>query len=310
MGSGGRAGALSTTDCDVVVIGGGVAGLAAAMWLGRYRRSVVVLDSGEYRNRFVQEAHGVFGFDSIDPAVLLEGARQSLARYGTVAVQPTKAVSARGTKDGFIVSTEDDDVSTRRIVLCTGVVDVLPDVLGFYEHYGSSVFNCPACDGFEAQGRDIVVFGWSPDLVGFACSLLEWASTVTIVTDGRRFEGDRDACDRLAELGVAILEEVAVELVGQRGALEGVRLENGELVSCSMGFFHIGTRAVNDLAEQLGCEITEEGCVVVDESGKTTVDGVYAAGDLVPGVHLIQLAAASGTRAGIACARSLATIRP
>jgi thioredoxin reductase len=187
------------------------------------------------------------------------------------------------------------------------VEDRFPEVENFFEHYGASVFHCPTCDGYEARDCAVVVFGWSRQVTGFALTLLGWASTVSVVTDGRRFEGD--AAERLAleANGVAVLEDDAVELVGGRGHLEGVRLARGGQVPCQLAFFSIAHVPRTELALDLGCRLTEEGCVEVDAEGATSVSGVYAAGDLTPGLQLVQVAAAKGTVAGVSCAQSLPT---
>ena len=292
---------------DAIVVGGGPAGLAAATWLARYRRRVLVVDSREYRNHWVDEAHGYLGFDPMSPAELRERARSDLAQYPEATVHEGRVGAVTRNDDGtFTLSLDEGDaVRAKRVVLATGVRDAFPEVDRFFEHYGADVFHCPSCDGYEAKGKDVVALGWSEAVTGFALSLLGWASSVTLVTDGRRFEGD-DACRReLLGNGVRIIEDDAVEFIGSRGALEGVRLRGGEVLPCSLAFFSIAHHFNADLADQLGCDRTDEGCVVVDESGCTTVPGVYAAGDLVPGLHIVQVAAAQGAAAGVACARSL-----
>lgn len=176
---------------DVAVIGGGPAGLSAATWLARYRCHVVVLDSGEYRNRFVQRAHGYLGSDPTDPEELLRRARKDLGQYPNGKLIKGRALSVRKRGGGrFVVDTEYGNVEARRVVLATGTRDEFPEVAGFFEHYGADVFHCPACDGYEAQGREVVVLGWSKDTAAFAVKLLNWAKGVTLVTEGRRLESD------------------------------------------------------------------------------------------------------------------------
>jgi thioredoxin reductase len=204
----------------------------------------------------------------------------------------------------------DAEERTRRIVLATGVVDELPRVDGVLEHYGADLFHCPSCDGYEARDRDIVVLGWSEHVAGFALTLLDWARSVSLVTDGHRFEGDEEHRAALARHEIAVVEQGATALVGRRGALEGVRLADDTLVPCQLAFFSIAHHPRNQLADALGCELTDEGCVIVDEHGATSVDGVFAAGDLVPGYQLVQVAAAKGTAAGLGCAESLRIDRP
>jgi thioredoxin reductase len=292
---------------DAVVVGAGPAGLSAATWLARYRKHVVVLDSSEPRNRWVDSAHGYLGADPTSPADLLKAARDDLARYPEAELRSGRAVAARREADGtFAVELDGGEVlAARRVVLATGVRDVFPEVEGFFEHYGRSVFHCPTCDGYEARDCLVVAFGWSEQVVGFALTLLGWARSVTVVTDGRRFEGDTRDRERLAAQGVRVVEAEAVALVGERGDLRAVRLRDGEELPCDLAFFSIAHRPASDLDVQLGCRRTEEDCTAVDEQGATSVPGVYAAGDMTPGLQLIQVAAAKGTAAGVACAQSL-----
>lgn len=292
---------------DVVVIGGGPAGLSAATWLGRYRRRTLVVDSGEYRNRWVERVHGFLGHDPVAPDELLRSARQDLAQYPHVELRRGSMTDLERTPNGsFLVRTADtDEVAARRLVLATGVRDEFADVAGFAEHYGHDVFHCPTCDGFDARGECVAVFGWDPHVAGFALELLDWASEVRIVTNGRGFDIEETDRRTLASHGIQIIEDEVVALLGEPGSLEGVQLKSGTRTRCTMGFFSIGHRPRNTLAAQLGCQIDELGYVVVDEECQTSVRGVYAAGDLTPGMQLVAVGVGKGAIAGVACAMSL-----
>lgn len=291
---------------DAVVVGGGASGLAAATWLARFRRAVLVVDSQDYRAASVERTHGYLGRDPLQPMEFLEAARGDLLGYPTAWWRTGRVVQAGGEPGQFELRLDDGTVLTSaRVVLATGVADAVPDLEGFAEHYGASVFHCPACDGYDAENRDVVALGWDERLVGFATTLLNWARSVTIVTDGRRFEGDAACRLVLDRHGVPVVEETAVALVGRRGALSGVRLAGGRVLPASLLFFSVAHQPRADLAVSLGCALDEDGYVVVDAEGATTAPGVYAAGDLVPGLQLVQVAAAKGTVAGCAAAMSL-----
>jgi thioredoxin reductase len=293
-------------DHDVVVVGGGPAGLTAAGWLGRYRRRVLVVDSGEYRNRWTEQVHGFYGNDPCDPDELRARAHRDLARYRHVEVVPGRVSHARTLgQHRFELTVDGTAVRARRVLLATGVRDVFPDVERFFEFYGRDVFHCPTCDGYLARGRRIAVFGWQAHVAGFATELLDWARDVRIVTNGRPLDVGDDELGRLADHGITVVEQVAAELVGRRGALEAVRLRDGSEVPCSMAFFSFEHEPVTDLARQLGCELGPDGYVVVNRAARTSVDGVYAAGDLTGGIQLVGVAVGEGTAAGIACAKSL-----
>jgi thioredoxin reductase len=291
---------------DVVVVGGGPAGLSAATWLARYRRSVLVIDSHEYRNRWTAQSHGYLGSDPADPMALLATARAQLSRYPSVVLCDGAATTARRDEQGrFVVGVGNEEFVALRMILATGVVDQFPEVTGFFDYYGVSVFHCPTCDGYEAKDRTVVVFGWSESVTGFALELLDWARRITILTQGRRFEGDEGDRQVLADHGIALIEDDAVELVGQPGRLQAVRLRGGASIDADLGFFSIAHHARVHLAEQLGCELTQDGCLLVDKDGQTTIEGLYAAGDITPGIQLVSVAVGKGTTAGVACAISL-----
>lgn len=296
------------------IIGGGPAGLSAATWMGRHRQSAVLIDAGEHRNRWVDHAHGYLGRDPLDPRALIEHATRDLASYDTISLLRARATGVEQRNDEadeqdplrFVVHTDvGRPVTARRLILATGVVDAFPDVENFFEHYGADAFHCPVCDGFEARDRHIVVFGWNHHVPGFALSLLNWAGGVTLVTDGRELQADHHRRRRLVEAGVTIMQDEADALCGTRGNLECVRLRSGIELHCDLAFFAIAHHPVTEFAESLGCATTPEGYVDVDNEACTCVPGVYAAGDVTPGVQLIQVAAAKGTIAGVACARSL-----
>ena len=291
---------------DVVVVGGGPAGLSAATWAARYRRSVLVVDSGEYRNRWVDSSHGYLGSDPADPMALLERARADLRRYPEVAFCPGRATAARREADGrFVVTVDGEEYAGLRLVLAMGVEDEFPEVDGFFDHYGASVFHCTTCDGYEAQGRKVVVLGWGEQVVAFAVGLLDWADMVTVVTDGRPLEGGDRHRRLLARHDIGLVEDDAVELVGTRGDLRQVRLAGGDFLDADLVFFSIAHRPRLDLARQLGCDVDGEGCLCVDRDGRTSVAGCYAAGDITPGYQLAAIAVGEGAAAGVACAISL-----
>jgi thioredoxin reductase len=294
------------TTHDAVVVGGGPAGLAAATWLARHRRDVVVVDSGDYRAAPVTESHGYLGRDSQDPMEFLATAREQVQAYRTVGYRTGRVASVSRADGVFDVRRESgDELRALRLVLATGVVDACPDIDGFAEHYGASAFHCPACDGYTAEDRDVVAYGWDERLVGFATSLLNWARSVTVLTGGHRFDGDEACREVLAKYDVEIVETPAVSMEGSRGDLRGVRLADGRTIPASLLFFSVAHQPRSELATSLGCALDDDGYVCIDSSGRTSVEGVFAAGDLVPGLQLVQVAAAQGAAAGVAAALSL-----
>ncbi|MTV23869.1 NAD(P)/FAD-dependent oxidoreductase [Nitriliruptoraceae bacterium ZYF776] len=294
------------TDVDVVVVGGGPAGLAAATWLGRYRRRTLVVDAGEPRNATTWRIHGLLGHDPISPSELRTASLRGLDAYPHVDRVAGEVVTATGSEGDFHVSLDGGaHVRARRVVLATGVRDRLPDVAGLADHYGADVFHCPACDGFETAGQRVAVLGWGAHVPAFATELLDWAASVTVVSDGPPSAVTAEQHAGLGELGIRSLDDPAVELLGERGALRGVRLRSGAVLEVDTAFFSLGHEVRDDLAVQLGCTLTDEGVVAVDRDQRTSVPGVFAAGDLTPGTQLVAIAVGEGTAAGVAAARSL-----
>lgn len=297
----------SDADYDAVVVGGGPAGLTAALWLGRYRRNTLVVDSGEYRNRWTDRVHGVLANDPADPQSLLERAREDLTQYDSVRIVAGTVTAAAKVEQGLFrlrIAEGHEPLLTRRVVLATGVRDEFPQVGGFFDHYGADVFHCPTCDGFDARGECVAVFGWGEHVTGFALELLDWAAEVRVITNGQRLEGDEQPA-MLAERSVEVIDDRAVELLGPRGGMTGVVLASGRRTRCTMAFFSIAHRPDTKLARQLGCVIDDGGYVTVGRDQQTSVQGVFAAGDVTPGMQLVNIAIGASTIAGVSCALSL-----
>jgi thioredoxin reductase len=290
---------------DALVVGGGPAGLSAATWLGRYRRRTLVVDAGRHRNAAVDHVHGVLGRDPVTPADLRRDALRDLARYPHVSVRRGTVATIERAGEGFSADVDGRTVRASRVVLATGVRDLLPEIDGIGEHYGAGVQHCPTCEGFEARDRPVVVLGWGDHVPAFAAELLDWASEVTLVAHEAAPRIDADQRAGLAALGVEVIDDHAEALVGPRGGLRAVRLTSGREVPAGAVFFSIGHVPTTDLAERLGCARTDEGVLEVDHEQATTVPGVYAAGDVTPGMQLVNVAIGEGTVAGVACARSL-----
>lgn len=295
---------------DVIVVGGGYAGLAAALWLGRYRRRTLVLDSGRTRNRFAHASHGYLGSDGLDPAEIRERALSDVARYDSVRVEEAVATSVMHDDEQFAVATSEAEFRARRLLLAAGVKDVMPDIPGFGDLYGKHIFHCSCCDGYESEGQEVLAIGWGEHAAGFALDLLEWGARVTLVTNGQDFEGDRSCIAALDRNSVEVVEERVTSFCLDAGAMTGATTESGRTIPATRAFFSIKHQPSNELARQIGCNIDSMGYVEVGPHGETSVEHVYAAGDLTPGEQLVQTAASEGAVAGISCAMSLRGLRP
>jgi len=289
------------TSFDIAVIGGGPAGLAASIWAARYRRRVIVLDAGQQRNRWADATHGYLGLDGSSPRELLDCALREVNNYPEIRVRGRARVTAvRRGRSGFRIRLDDGiEVDALRLILATGVRDTFPSIDRFEEFFGSDVFTCPSCDGYETQGKSVAVLG-DRQVAAFAIGLLDWATSITVIADK-----PDETLDALERLGIRVVVGEAIGLIGDPGQLRSVQLKSGDEVPCEMMFCTIDHEQQSDLPRQLGCEFSPEGCVIVDDHCATSVEHVYAAGDMTPGPHLVQVAASKGATAGIAAAISL-----
>ena len=288
------------TPFDAVVIGGGPAGLSAALALGRARRRVLVAAAGPTRNSSADAAHNVLTRDGTPPAELVRIGREQLAPYD-VTVREEWASDARRTDDGLAVTFAGGDrVEARALLLATGVRDVLPDVPGLAELWGRGVFHCPYCHGWEVAGRPLAVYakGKSADVALHLVRLLRgWSDDVVLFTDGPCNLPDDDRA-RVERNGVAVREERVERLVGTDGELEAVVLDGGESVARGGLIVSPDQELRSDLPHRLGCPLSADGRVEAGVGGRTEVPRVFVAGDVGPGMQSVVSAMASGMAAG------------
>ena len=292
-------------DFDVLVCGGGPSGLAAALWLGRYRRKTLIVDGAQQRNLPARASHGYLTRDGCPPGEFLDVARAEATGYETVELVQAEVTSVTRDGERFVASVGDGEVRAKRLLLALGVDDMKPDIPGFDRLYGRAIFHCSCCDGFESRGMKVLAIGWGEHAAGYALDLLDWGAEVTLVTNGEEFEGDESARAVLARHEIELIEEKVEELLAEGDDMHGARLSSGRVLEAQRGFFSIEHKPNTGLAEALGCELDDMGYVKVGEHGETSVDGIYAAGDITPGEQLVQAATSEGAIAGIACAMSL-----
>lgn len=285
---------------DAIIVGGGPAGLTCAIFLGRYRRRVLVIDDGHPRNYATRSIHGFLGQHGIAPAELLERGRAE-ARESGVDLTEGRVTSIERDGDVFNVTTDSGTVlRARRIVLAYGVRDTLPDIPEIASYYGITVHHCPDCDGYEARDQRIGVIGWGKSVAGLALKLLQWSDDIVIFTHGHPREWDAELHSKLLAEQIDIKDEPVIALVGTDGRIEAAVLSTGERVSAQRLFFTIGAKRSTTLAEDLGCDVDpEKPDILVNEHRRTTVEGVWAIGDLAPGAQLVITSAADGAIAAI-----------
>jgi thioredoxin reductase len=296
---------------DAIVVGGGPAGLSAALTLGRVRRTTLVLDSGDYRNATAEHAHNLFTRDGTPPAELRWIARAQLDAYPTVEIESGVAEHAEPIGDGFEVRLADGSTRHgRRLLLATGLADELPDIAGVAELWGRSVFHCPYCHGYEVRDQAIAVIGSGPRYADLALHLRRLSDDVVLCANGPA-DIDPPTARRLDEYGVVVREVPIARLVAKDGVLDRVEFAAGKPLPRQAAFTSFTPRQRSPLPEQLGCARFDDDAVEVDDFGRTSASGVYAIGDMARRASMpapfaaLSVAAASGTIAAAALDKEL-----
>ena len=291
-----------TYDC--IIVGGGPAGLSAALMLGRCRRRVLLCDAGEQRNLVARAMHGYLTRDGVPPAEFLRLARAELGRYRTIECRELDIADACREGDGFVVlGAGGVRLESRKLLLATGVADDLPDIAGLQPLYGTSVHHCPFCDAWEWRDRPLAVYGCDEKGTGLALSLLSWSSDVLYCSGGSPIS--REAAGRLSAAGIAVRDEPVVRLDGMDGMLERIVFAGGDPVSRSALFLSCGHHQRSPLADRLGCRFNGQGSVETGKCEATNVPGLYVAGDASKEAQFVVVAAAEGAEAGMAIHKAL-----
>jgi thioredoxin reductase len=286
---------------DVIVIGAGPAGLSAALMLGRSRRRVLVCDSGKPRNASSRAMHGYLTRDGIPPREFLRIARDQLKAYDCVELRDVE-VTAAECRDGDrfrVTLATGEEFDSRKLLIATGVVDNLPQITGFAELLGSSVFHCPYCDGWEVRDQPLAIYGRGARGYGLSLELTGWSRDLILCTDGPS-EIDADGLAHLARNGIGVREDRVVRLDGRDGILERVVFASGDALPRRALFFTTGQTQRSQLAIALGCEFNDKGTVRTGKYESTHLPGLYVAGDASRAVQWVVVAAAEGAEAAFA----------
>ena len=280
----------------MIVIGGGAAGLSAALVLGRARRRVAVIDAGEPRNAPAAHMQGYLSRDGMSPAALLERGREEAGSYGVEFV----ADAVVSVEPGFSVRLAGgDSMEARRLLIATGATDVLPEIPGAKERWGRDFLHCPYCHGWEVRDRPIGVLSTGEGSVEHAQLLRQWSDDVVFFANGHELPAVER--EQLEARGIDVVDGKVQRLVVEQGELTGVALEAGRIVSREAVFIRPNMQARGgDLFEQLGCEVDALGFLQVGEAGRTSVAGVWAAGNVANPRAQVITAAGEGSAAAIA----------
>lgn len=293
---------------DCVIVGGGPAGLSAALLLGRAKRQVVMIDHNKPRNAVTRSSHGFITRDGISPQQFRVLAQQDLAQYpGIQTIQQKVAhieqveaglfkVTTEGVAEG---KTEYQSYLCRKIILATGLKESLPAIAGIEAYYGQSLFGCPYCDGWEMRDKPIVFITESIYAFHMVKQIYHWSNDLVVCTNGQNIFSTEQK-DVLEAKGIVVNEQPIAALQGQDGQLEEVLFQNNTSIKRNGGFVTTSWQQGSQLAETLGCALNERGAIATDEIGRTSVKHIYAAGDnaIIEPAQLI-VAAAEGNKAAM-----------
>lgn len=285
---------------DVLIVGGGPAGLSAALVLGRARRRVLLIDDDRPRNAAAGAVNGFLSRDGIAPRELRSISREQLRRYLYVELRDGSVTEGRRVDGGFEVCIGGGDrVRGRRLVIATGVADVLPVIDGLLQLYGRSVFHCPYCDGWEVRDRSLAVYGAGERGAGLAIELRPWSDDVILCTDGASDLSETWRA-RLDRHRIEVRESKVARLQGRDGQLEAIVFVDGSELGRHALFLSTRRRQQLDLARQLGCPTYEDAGCHVDHMGRSEVPGLFVIGDASRDVLQAIVAAGEGAAAAIA----------
>ena len=286
---------LSTQPYDVVIVGGGAAGLSAALVLGRARRRVAVIDSGAPRNAPSAHMHGFLSRDGLPPAELLSLGRTEVARYGVELIDD----EVLWVEPGFSVCLSSGRVlEARRILIATGASDKLPDLPGAPERWGRDLLHCPYCHGWEVRDQPLGALGGHPGSVQHALLLRQWSDDIVFFSNGQELTATEQA--RLKARGVQIVTGQLRRLLVEGDRLTGIELGTGQVIPLAAVFIRPNNRPQLNALGGLRCDVDRAGFLIVDADGRTSTAGVWAAGNVVDARACVIIAAGAGASAAMA----------
>ena len=285
---------------DRAVIGGGPAGLNASLVLGRSRRKTILFDDNKPRNAVTSESHGFITRDGIDPQELKQIAQEELNHYPDVTIEKQRVLSVTKENDVFRITSEDGGIHhAKKVILATGFKEVLPAIESVKAFYGTSLFSCPFCDGWELRDRPLAVISENHAAFHMAKVVSNWTDDLIVCTNAKQTLS-ADEKGILEKQGIKVYEEKIRSLIGENGFLKKIEFESGETVLREGGFITPEWKQATDIGLQLGCKLNDRGGIETDSWKKTSVEGLYACGDtLMAGPSQLILAAGEGSMAAI-----------
>ena len=284
---------------DVIIIGGSYAGLSAAMSLGRSLRDTLVIDGDNPCNKHTPHSHNFLTRDGETPQALHSKALEQVLNYKTVEFMSGYATGVSRSSSGYTIQTEHgESYNARKLIFATGVKDILLPIQGFEACWGISILHCPYCHGYEVRGKRTGIFASGNGGFGFSKIISNWTSDIVLFTNGPA-ELTAEQTEILNRKKVDVIEMPVASIAHEIGYVQHVILENGDKVPVSALYYSPECVQQSDLPKELGCELNEHGLIQVDLFQKTSVSGVYAAGDNSSTGRSVSGAVASGSLAGM-----------
>ncbi|MEO6218969.1 MAG: NAD(P)/FAD-dependent oxidoreductase [Ginsengibacter sp.] len=284
---------------DVIIIGGGPAGLNAAVVLGRCNRKVLLFDHGRQRNIHSQGMHNYLTRDDISPTHFLQISYKELKKYDVQILHTEVKHAKKSAGDIFILKDSKEEIyHSKKLILATGLADILPKIKGAKELYGTSMFHCPYCDGWENNNKKTGIYSQSKSGIDLALALTSWSKEITLYTDGKKYVRKKDE-ELFARKNILIKYEPISSFEGAKGQIKNIVFENGSKSFCEALFFSNGYDVQCHLVESLGCRVGKNNLSITNKLQQTNIKGLYAAGDISKDIHFVVVAAAEGAKAGV-----------
>ncbi len=285
---------------DCVVIGGGPAGANASLVLGRAKKEIILFDEDRPRNAVTHESHGFITRDGIKPSEFKRIAMEDLKKYPNISIRNERVSDVKRENNSFFIHTEDgNSYQSKKIILSTGLIDIMPRIEGIHNFYGTSLFSCPFCDGWELKDLPLVVISENQRAFHMTKMLSNWSKDLVVCTNGNQvFSAEQK--ELLAKKNIKVMEQEIIQLLGNEGQLKKILFKNGEEILREGGLVTTGLKQASSIAESLGCHMNENGGIQTDTLGRTNIEGVYAAGDTSkPTPSQLIIAASEGTKAAM-----------
>ncbi len=285
---------------EVIIIGGSFAGLSAALALGRSLRRTLIIDGGQPCNQPTPHSHNFLTQDGEPPEVIAKRAKKQILRYDTVQFKSGMVTDARKERGRFTIGMEGQiEFTAEKVLFATGVKDQMPDIKGFVECWGKTILHCPYCHGYEVRHQKTGILAKGETAFEFCKLIQHWTDQLTLFTNGESGLNP-DQKELIRKLNIEIVEKEVAELQHEKGKIQRILFEDGDPFELEAMYSRVDFEQHCDLPVKLGCEMTEQGHVQVDFMQKTSIKGMFAAGDNTTPFRSVSLAVSSGTIAGAA----------